>query len=286
MHYSGDSWTDSGFNPSGSQPNDTYPLGNPFGNSSSPPYHTFTNGINWIEFLTFKYNASQVDTYNLAVTGSVVDSVPIGTLPTSDLVHQISDRFVPNYVTQNRTVWTASNSLFSLFFGVNDVNRSWDKKDAKINDAIFKTYLEQLNELHGHGARNFLIHTVPPIDRGPYVEEPDQSLVARDINDFNYRMTKLFDSFTKDKKDVSVLLFHTNKLFSQVMNDPSVFPQTAIYKNTTGSCKAYEQGEVPSVDFFNSTCEYPVNEYLWLNGLHPTYPIHEAIAAQLAVALA
>lgn len=117
------------------------------------------------------------------------------------------------------------------------------------------------------------------------MDEPDQTVVAQDINDFNYRMTKLFDSFTKDK-DVSVLLFHTNKLFSEVIDDPSVFPQTAIYKNTTGSCKAYEQGEVPRMDFFNSTCEYPVNEYLWLNGLHPTYPVHEALAAQLAVALA
>lgn len=282
----GDSWSDSGFNPTGSQPNDTYPLGNPFSNSSTPPYHTFTNGINWIEFLTFKYNASQVDTYNLAVSGSVVDATTLDKSNAFDLVRQISERFVPNYVSKNSTVWTGSNSLFSLFFGINDVNRSWEKRDSKIADAIFSSYLKQLNELHRLGARNFLIHTVPPIDRGPYVEEAERKVMAQDINDFNYRMTQLFAHFTGDKNDVSVLLFHTNNLFSEVMDNPSIFPQTAIYKDTKDACKAYEQGEVPRMDYFNSTCEYPVNEYLWLNGLHPTYPVHEAIAAQLAIALA
>ncbi|KAL8933777.1 MAG: hypothetical protein Q9211_005587 [Gyalolechia sp. 1 TL-2023] len=285
MHHSGDSYTDSGFNPTGSQPNDTYPLGNPFSDSSTPPYHTSTNGPNWIRYLTSKYNASQVDTYNLAVAGSYVNSTAVGANPASDLVHQISDRFVPNYVEKTTTVWTPSNSLFSLFFGINDVNHPWDKKDPKIHDAIFSTYLEQLDELHRHGARNFLLHTVPPIDRQPPVYERDQIPQAHDVNDFNYRMTELFASFIKDK-DVSVLLFNTNKLFSLVIDDPSVFPQTAIYKDTQGVCEAYGHGDVPSMDFFNSTCEYPVNEYLWLNNLHPTYPVHEALAAQVAIALA
>lgn len=146
IYHSGDSWTDSGFNPAGSQPNDTFPLGNPFSNSSAPPYHAFTNGINWIEYLTFKYNASQIDTYNLAVSGSVVDSSVLGS-PGFDLVRQISDRFVPNYINKKSTTWTGSNSLFSLFFGINDVNRSFEKKDSKINDADFSSYLKQLNEV-------------------------------------------------------------------------------------------------------------------------------------------
>jgi hypothetical protein len=29
-------------------------------------------------------------------------------------------------------------------------------------------------------------------------------------------------------------------------------------------------------------CEYPVNEYLWLNTLHPTFPVHNATAASIA----
>jgi hypothetical protein len=31
----------------------------------------------------------------------------------------------------------------------------------------------------------------------------------------------------------------------------------------------------------DANCEYPVNEYLWLNTLHPTFPIHNATAASI-----
>lgn len=147
MNDSGDSYTDAGFNPTGPQPNATYPLGNPFSNSSTPPYHTFTNGPNWIEYLTFKYNESLVDTYNLTVSGSTVNNTVLGVSSTADLVHQISDRFVPSYVRKNTAGWTSSNSLFALFFGINDVNRSWNKRNPKINDAVFSSYLNLLNSV-------------------------------------------------------------------------------------------------------------------------------------------
>jgi phospholipase/lecithinase/hemolysin len=29
------------------------------------------------------------------------------------------------------------------------------------------------------------------------------------------------------------------------------------------------------------SCDYPVNEYLWLNDLHPTFPVHNATAASI-----
>ncbi|KAL8928229.1 MAG: hypothetical protein Q9208_001939 [Pyrenodesmia sp. 3 TL-2023] len=272
----GDSYTDSGFNPEGVQPNDTSPLGNPFPNSSMPT---------WVQYLTFKYNESQIETYNLAVSGSTVDNTVLNVTTAADLVHQISDRFVPNYVTHNAVGWTGSNSLFSFFFGINDVNHSWKKRDGKIHDAIFSSYRRLLDSMYEHGARNFLLQTVPPIDRGPYVDGEEEKVQGPAINDFNYRMAVLFNGFTKAHGDVSVLLFNTNMLFSKTIDDPSTYPQTAIYKNTTGTCKAYESGAIPSLDYFNETCQYAANEYFWLNGLHPTYPIHEALAAQLAIAL-
>ncbi|KAL8856639.1 MAG: hypothetical protein Q9178_006795 [Gyalolechia marmorata] len=282
----GDSYTDTGFNPTGAQPNDTYPLGNPFSNSSTPPYHTFTNGPNWIEYLTFKYNESQIDTYNLARPGATVNTTAIGQNETVDLIHQISDRFVPNYVVQNKVGWNASNSIFSLFFGINDVDRTWKKQDLKIKDVVISSYLEELNKLYESGARNFLLHTVPPVNRGPYKVQPDKGIEGEVINDFNYRMRELVSTFTAAHNDVSVLLFDTNRLFSQAIDNPTVWPQTANLKNTTGSCTAYERDEVPSMDYFDPSCQYPVNQYFWLNGLHPTYPIHEAMAAQVAIALA
>lgn len=37
----------------------------------------------------------------------------------------------------------------------------------------------------------------------------------------------------------------------------------------------------PAQDTFNATCGIPVNEYFWLNSLHPTYPMHDALAYEV-----
>ena len=34
----------------------------------------------------------------------------------------------------------------------------------------------------------------------------------------------------------------------------------------------------PQPDSFNSSCGIPVNEYFWLNSLHPTYPMQDVLA--------
>ena len=41
----------------------------------------------------------------------------------------------------------------------------------------------------------------------------------------------------------------------------------------------------PTNDYFNSTCAIPVNQYFWLNSLHPTYPMHDVLAEQVALQL-
>ncbi|KAI4283444.1 MAG: hypothetical protein L6R38_002166 [Xanthoria sp. 2 TBL-2021] len=222
----------------------------------------------------------------MALSGAVVNTTAIGQNQPIDLIHQISDRFVPNYVTQNTVGWNASNSLFALFFGINEVDRTWKQQDSRIKVAVFESYLRQLEKLYELGARNFVLHAVPPLDRAPGKVQRDRDLEANDVNDFNYRIRELFKAFTSAHDDISALLFDLNSLYSQVIDNPATFPQTANLKNTTGLCKAYESKEAPSIDYKNPSCEYAVNEYFWLNGLHPTYPVHEAHAAQLALALA
>jgi hypothetical protein len=36
-----------------------------------------------------------------------------------------------------------------------------------------------------------------------------------------------------------VFTIDTNKYFTEVLNNPASFPQTALYKNTTAYCDAY-----------------------------------------------
>lgn len=50
--------------------------------------------------------------------------------------------------------------------------------------------------------------------------------------------------------------------------------------------KADERGRgTPTKNFLDPECDIPVNEYFWLNALHPTYPIHDVIAEQVAKTL-
>lgn len=67
--HSGDSYTTPGFNDTGVQPS----IGNPLGNPNYPGY-TSSNGPNWVDFLTVKYNESQVLTCNLAYGGATFES--------------------------------------------------------------------------------------------------------------------------------------------------------------------------------------------------------------------
>jgi len=92
------------------------------------------------------------------------------------------------------------------------------------------------------------------------------------------------NSFASTNQDTTVFLFNTNAIFSAVLKYPRIFNQTAGYKNTTGYCDAYQNG-TPAENYFYPNCTIPVNQYFWLNGLHPTYPMHEVMAKQIAKGL-
>ena len=38
----------------------------------------------------------------------------------------------------------------------------------------------------------------------------------------------------------------------------------------------------PAPDTLDPSCGIPVNQYFWLNSLHPTYPMHDVLAQKVA----
>jgi len=103
------------------------------------------------------------------------------------------------------------------------------------------------------------------------------------VQQWNIRLQRLVNDIGSKYSDISVFLFDLHSLFEQVLDDPRSFPQTAHYRNTTNNCNEY--GWAMRADSFQPSCGVPLKEYLWLNELHPTYPVHEAMAAQIAKAL-
>lgn len=84
---------------------------------------------------------------------------------------------------------------------------------------------------------------------------------------------------------MNIFEFDTNGLFTSVIANPASTPQTVNIKNTTGWCPAYyNHGIRQGADTFNSSCGsgLRLGEYMWLNEIHPTLTMYQAIAAQIA----
>jgi phospholipase/lecithinase/hemolysin len=195
--------------------------------------------------LTVKYNASTLLTYNLAYGGATIDSALVAPyLPTvSSVAQQIENEWFPAYAAQDPVAtWSSSDTLFAIFDGINDVGNSWWKNNTAMNNAIFAVYRGLVDELYQAGARNFAFLNVPPIDRSPLAlanSGLDQATEHMDIVAWNNALMKMARSVKTANPDVNIFTVDTFKFFTQVLENPASYPQTALYRNVTGYCTAY-----------------------------------------------
>jgi hypothetical protein len=106
------------------------------------------SGPNWVDFLTTTYNNSLIFTYNLADGGATIDGNLIKPWKpeVQSLQDQVNKRFMPTYGKKPASAhWTAGNSLFAFFIGINDVGNSyWDANTSRV-DTAFKEYATLLD---------------------------------------------------------------------------------------------------------------------------------------------
>ncbi|KAE9567742.1 Acetylesterase [Colletotrichum fructicola] len=282
----GDSYSQTGFNTSLAAPSAANPLGNP-----SYPGWTSCNGPNWVDYLTVKHNASLLYTYNLAYGGATVDAALVK--PYADTVltlkDQVSGLFNTSYAARTAPAWTGADTIFAFWIGVNDIGNSyWNGADSTgpLNDKIVGVYEGLAKEIWEAGGRNFVWLSVPPVDRTPMLtaESADaQKLCNEDVADFNGKIAAMAKNATA-WEGVNAWVVDANGVFTGAIEEPAKFASTAGLKNTTAYCEAYENG-TDAQDTLIASCGVPVNEYFWLNTLHPTYPIHDAVAETVADAL-
>ena len=92
-------------------------------------------------YMTTKYNASIVQTYDFAWGGA----------PVLGMAAQVGDDFVPNFVAGAKMDpgWTPSKTLFPIFVGINDLDH-WNSATttaagiAAYRDNTFKLYASTL----------------------------------------------------------------------------------------------------------------------------------------------
>lgn len=156
---SGDSYSQTGFDVTSTAPSASNPIGNP-----AFPGYTTDNGINWIGHLVETYNTSLTLNYNFAYGGAVVDASLVTPYESTvlTLVDQTAE-FINNLSpAPSDEPWTSDNSLFALWFGVNDIgNTYYESNSTTLTGLILDSYFAQAQKLYDAGGRYFVFLTAP-----------------------------------------------------------------------------------------------------------------------------
>ncbi|KAF2114953.1 carbohydrate esterase family 16 protein [Lophiotrema nucula] len=256
----GDSYSQTGFDVSSSKPSSSNPLGNP-----AYPGYTTSGGPNWIGYLVKENNASTVYSFNFAYGGATVNASLVKPYqPTVksiiDQVGQFSSSIAskPSYAP-----WTASNSLFAVWIGVNDVGNSYSNaNEIALLDKIFDSLFSQMEILFKAGARNFAFLNVPPINRSPMMlkqSKEAQDIEAGVIQQYNTLLSNRTTAFVASHDGAKAVVVDTQKPFNTALDNPKQYGATdATCYNSNGK-----------------TC-------LWFNDYHPGMAIHKLVANAVA----
>ncbi|KAB8298706.1 hypothetical protein EYC80_000881 [Monilinia laxa] len=256
----GDSYSQTDFDITGTKPSADNPIGNP-----AFPGDTTDNGVNWIGHLVESHNSSLLLSYNFAFGGAVVDASIVA--PYEDtvltLVNQTAE-FVENLSpAPSYAEWTADNSLFALWFGVNDIGNSyWLSNETDIISAIFDSYFAQAQLLYNAGGRNFLFLTCPPVNKSPMMLAYGDSVTSSEatvIAAYNAELSARVAKFNTTNTGVTTHVFDTQVPFNAALNDP----------------KAYGATDATCYNADGTSC-------LWWNNLHPGQAIQKLIADGVA----
>ncbi|KIM33106.1 carbohydrate esterase family 16 protein [Serendipita vermifera MAFF 305830] len=259
----GDSYTTTGFNVTGVQPSPS----NPFGNPAYPGVNTCgTDSPTWINYVATKFNSSLVQVYNHAYSGATVDAAIVSYgIPEIRSLKQQTDDFLAFDAPgkQYYPGWKSSNSLFSFWIGINDINISYTRNGSytEFDKVLLNRYFELVQSIYNVGARDFLFLTIPPVERTPFMlttPVANRTLEHEVIADYNQQLLRKVSSFAASHRDVTVKVYDTRPIFNAVLDHPSNY------------------GIVDAVSYGNGS------DVAWCNEYHPSSAFHFQIAKEVA----
>lgn len=147
--YSGDSFTDTGFNPHGPQPDEDNPIGNP-----AWPGRTASYGPNYLGHMIMTYRENYMSLYNFANKNSPFEAPIAGTttgLPLS-FAQQIDQKFLRRYGTSNKQYatssgwgsWAQAESLFVIYVGMDDILAKFKDRHGGQNETLAKQHIGEI----------------------------------------------------------------------------------------------------------------------------------------------
>lgn len=119
---------------------------------------------------------------------------------------------------------------------------------------------------------------IPPIDRSPLAlhDGPKTALKLKNaVETYNALLFQAVQAFRISHPDVAVRWFSTYQLFTSILDQPE---KNGI-KEAETYCIRYDT-DTPA-DMKTEPCPYPIAQYFWINGLHPTWRVHQIMAVEV-----
>jgi len=119
--------------------------------------------------MTVQYNQSRILSFDYAISGNTISGVQA----------QINDWLPTAGKKPSYAPWTATNSLFATWIGINDIKYAFNQtqvhSELTVNNSAnaqpgpsMTSLFNLMDTLYTQGARNFLFVNVPPFDRAPF----------------------------------------------------------------------------------------------------------------------
>jgi hypothetical protein len=146
-------------------------------------------------------------------------------------------------------------------------NNEYAEKQAPQFEKLFAAQ----DLLYEVGARNFIFFTCPPFGRCPCCStclvlnliegRKDLSKFRTRVKEWNTHLSNYTFTFRESYMSANVAIYDAEKLFNGILDDYGSF----CFKDDTSACA---QGNC-----------------MWSDGLHPAWPLHNILAADLAKSL-
>ncbi|TKA51458.1 hypothetical protein B0A53_05371 [Rhodotorula sp. CCFEE 5036] len=256
---------------------------------------TSSGGSSWPTFLANAAPPVKIELYNFAVGGAATNNTALylaGQPHTIPDFPQQFDTFKQYFAqpggiaTSNGTVtWQSNRTLFTVFFGINDVGLEVrNGEDRRIElPQIFGTWSNIFSQLYTLGARNFLILSIPPTQRTPFISglPPDvRALYESDLSAQNEALSNFVGTIESAYSGSKVTFFDTQPVFADILDNY----QSYGFKDNSTYCDIYASISTQPA-LFLPQCGIPLAQYVWWNSGHPSWPVHQILASKIAEAL-
>ena len=165
-------------------------------------------------------------------------------------VDDFEELFTPS-PGRSKVNWHSDDSLFVVFFGINDMGRMnvscWHRStDPQREDigrkdvptttaALAASLVDSCRNLYDLGARSFLILNIPPLDFSPKYSLPHEvgikshELIKESVITYNQALKREVDAWKAELEedgDVTIMLFDLETFWHLVLRYPEAFGMT------------------------------------------------------------